>query len=154
MNHSRWMSQAYELACKAYQEGEVPVGAVIVHGPSDELISCGYNGVERQKNALVHAEVVAIEDACKTIGDKFLNECDLYVTLEPCMMCASAISLVRIRRLYFGAYDPKTGGVEHGPRIYQSNSCHHKPEVIGGVIEEECGLLMRKFFENCRDTHH
>ncbi|MBN8544126.1 MAG: nucleoside deaminase [Alphaproteobacteria bacterium] len=133
------------LAKKAAQKGEVPIAAAIVDNAGN-LISMAHNRVEKRKDATQHAELIAIRLACKARGEKYLEDCDLYVTLEPCAMCAQAISLAKIRRVYFGAYDAKGGGVEHGARVFSHPQCHHAPEVIGGVMENECGQLLSDFF--------
>lgn len=146
----QYMEEALKLAQRAANLSEIPVGAVIVHQKTGHIIAKAHNMVEKDNNATYHAEILAINQACEYLGSKYLTECDLYVTLEPCSMCAAAISLARIRRLYFGAYDIKSGGVEHGPRLYSFSTMHHKPEVIGGVIEEKCGQIMTQFFEGKR----
>lgn len=141
-----WMERAYQLAVKAGDAGEIPVGAVIVDS-AGTLIASAHNAVEIGRDVTAHAEMLALKEAREKTEHKFLDGYDLYVTLEPCPMCAAAISLSRIRRLYFGAYDPKSGGVEHGPRIYQHPTCHHRPEVYGGMKEAECGALLSQFFQ-------
>src|SRR5690606_7696163 len=118
----------------AAKRNEVPVGAVITDAEGNILATAG-NCVEELKDPTAHAEMLAIRTACEALGDGRLNGCDLYVTLEPCPMCAQAISHARIRRVYYGAADPKMGGVENGPCIFNSTSCHHKPEVMGGIME-------------------
>ena len=145
------MKQAYQLALYAYDQGEVPVGAVVVDRASGEVIAHASNRVEQGKHATHHAELLAIQHASDVVGSKYLEAYDLYVTLEPCPMCAAAISLARVGRLYFGAYDLKSGGVEHGPRIFDSPNVHYKPEVVGGVMEQECGALITKFFAELRN---
>jgi tRNA(adenine34) deaminase len=143
------MKLALEQAQKAYDRDEVPVGAVIIK--DGQVIASGCNQVIKASDPSAHAEMIAIRDAARNFGSEFLVGCDLYVTLEPCPMCAFAIALARIDRVYFGAYDPKMGGVESGPRIFNSSSCHHKPEVYGGLKEEECGALLKKFFASKRE---
>mgnify|MGYP000932360212 CR=1 FL=1 len=142
------MQHALEEARKAATRGEVPVGAVIVK--DGVVIAAAGNRTLEQRDPTAHAEILAIRSACETIGSERLAGCDLYVTLEPCPMCATAISFARIRRLYFGAYDAKSGGVENGPRIFNHPTCHHKPEVIGGMRENECGELLKSFFATRR----
>ena len=142
------MQFAIELARLAATRGEVPVGAVIVKDGA--IIATSHNLVETHQDPTAHAEMLAIRSACEIIGNTRLNECDLYVTLEPCPMCATAISFARIRRVYFGAYDPKGGGIEHGARIFNQPTCHHVPEVIGGMHEGECGELLKNFFKEKR----
>jgi tRNA(adenine34) deaminase len=134
----------------AFAEDEVPVGAVIVDSLSGNIVSTAHNEMEKRTNATAHAELLAIQQACFARGTARLENCDIYVTLEPCPMCAQAISFVRLRRLYFGAYDPKGGGVDHGAKIFNASSCHHEPEVIGGIEEQKCAQLLRTFFEKKR----
>ena len=142
------MAIAIEWAEKAASAGEVPVGAVIMH--AGEVIAAAHNLVETNHDPTAHAEVLAIRAAAAKLGEVRLAECDLYVTLEPCAMCAAAISHARIRRLYFGAYDPKGGGVEHGPQWFQQQTCLHRPEVFGGMSETESAVLLKKFFQERR----
>ena len=143
-----FMKVALEQAVKAAELGEVPVGAVIVH--NGKTLNAFGNEILKTKDPTAHAEMLAIRTAAKELGQVRLTECDLYVTLEPCPMCAQAISLARIHRLYFGAYDPKGGGIEHGPRIFDQSTCHHKPEIIGGIQEKECAKVLLDFFKNRR----
>jgi len=145
------MSLALELAERAALRGEVPVGAVLADARGQVVAACGNRMVELG-DPTAHAEMLAIQDACRTLGEARLEACDLYVTLEPCAMCAAAISFARLRRLYFGAYDPKGGGVEHGARFYAQPTCHHRPEVYGGIEETRAGDLLRRFFEMRRAT--
>ena len=140
------MSQALDEARAAADLGEVPVGAVLVEGGSGEILGRARNEVESRRDPTAHAELLVISAAAQHLGLKRLEGADLYVTLEPCPMCAAAISFARLRRLYFGAYDPKSGGVEHGPRIFSHNTCHHRPEVVGGLEETQCAALLREFF--------
>jgi tRNA(adenine34) deaminase len=140
-----WMLQALQQAHTAFDLDEIPVGAVIV-GPEQEILAQAHNEVEQRKNPTAHAELLAIQQACQKLGSKFLQGYSLYVTLEPCAMCAQAISLARVSRLYFGAYDRKSGGVEHGPCVYTHPTCHFKPEVYGGIMERECQELLSRFF--------
>ena len=139
------MQRALAEATTAGKQGEVPVGAVIVN-TKGAIIAASGNYTERLHDATAHAEIMVLREAGKILGTPRLTECDLYVTLEPCPMCAHAISMARIRRLYFGAYDPKSGGVEHGPRIFESSSCHHIPEIYGGIEEAACSALLKDFF--------
>jgi tRNA(Arg) A34 adenosine deaminase TadA len=127
--------------------GEVPVGAVLVDGETGEILARAHNLVETDKDPTAHAELLVIREAAQRLGAKRLTRADLYVSLEPCPMCAQAIALARLRRLFFGAYDPKGGGVEHGPRIFAQPTCHHRPEVIGGVQERRAGDLLKAFFQ-------
>jgi tRNA(adenine34) deaminase len=144
------MQTAFNLAKKASLLGEVPVGAVVVNPKTNTIIAQAHNLVEAQQNPLAHAEMLAIEQALAHTAGKYLQDYDLYVTLEPCALCASAISATRIRRLYFGAYDPKTGGVCHGAHVFKSPSCHFKPEVYGGMMEQQCSQLLTEFFQERR----
>lgn len=139
------MILALAEARAAAAAGEVPVGAVLL-APDGRVLAAAHNLVEAQHDPTAHAEILAIRAAAAALGRPRLVDCDLYVTLEPCAMCAQAISLARIRRLYFGAYDPKGGGVEHGARVFTHATCHHAPEVYGGLCEAEAGALLRRFF--------
>jgi len=143
------MALALAEARLAAARGEVPVGAVVVAADGTVIARAG-NEVEACNDPSAHAELLALRDAVTTRGGKFLSDCDIVVTLEPCPMCAQAISLFRIRRLVFGAYDPKGGGVEHGARVFDAASCHHRPEVVGGVREAEAAALLRDFFADRR----
>lgn len=143
------MALAFAEAEKAGWRGEVPVGAVLV-GPDGAVVAASGNEVEAGLDPTGHAEMLVLRAAAAALGQKQLDGCDLYVTLEPCGMCAAAIALARIRRLYFGAYDPKSGGVEHGPRIFDQPTCHHRPEVYGGIDERRAGALLRAFFKERR----
>lgn len=141
---------AINQAIIANKRGEVPVGAVIVDSVSKTIVARAYNLTETNNDPTAHAELLAIRKASHKLGSARLSQCDLYVTLEPCPMCAQAISFARMRRLYFGAYDKKGGGVENGARIFHQPSCHHKPEVIGGMEETLCANLLKKFFVSKR----
>ena len=143
---SGYMELALEQARKAAEAGEVPVGAVLVDAEG-AVLAATHNRVERDKDPTAHAEMLAIRQAAATRGDPRLPDCDLYVTLEPCPMCATAISFARLRRVYWGASDPKGGGVENGPRIFAQATCHHRPELIGGIAETEAAALLRDFFK-------
>jgi tRNA(adenine34) deaminase len=143
------MQIALDEARLAAARGEVPVGAVVV-GPDGGVLARAGNAVESAHDASAHAELLALRAAAAARGEARLPECDLFVTLEPCPMCAQAISFFRIRRLVFGAYDPKGGGVEHGARVFDAPSCHHRPEVVGGVRESEAAALLREFFAERR----
>ena len=131
----------------ARDRGEVPVGAVVVDGSTGAVLARAGNGVEAGRDPTAHAEMLAIRAAAAERGTARLVDCDIYVTLEPCAMCAQAIAFARLRRLYFGAADPKGGGIEHGARIFQQPTCHHRPEVIGGIQESRVAALLRRFFE-------
>ncbi len=143
------MQLALNLARLAAQQNEVPVGAV-VQAADGTILAAAANRSEQDNDASAHAEMLALRAAAAIRRSPRLPDCDLVVTLEPCPMCAQAISLFRIRRLIFGAYDPKGGGVDHGARIFQASSCHHRPEIIGGVREAEAASLLRDFFQQRR----
>jgi len=140
------MARALAQARSAAERGEVPIGAVIV-GPDGEVLAEAGNRTEADRDPTAHAELLAIRSAAAKRGAPRLVDCDLFVTLEPCPMCAQAISFARLRRLYYGATDPKGGGVEHGPRIFNQPTCHHRPEVYAGIAEGEAGDLLRDFFK-------
>ena len=144
------MQLALLEARAAAERGEVPVGAVIVDGKSGRLLASAGNRTEERADPTAHAEMLAIREAAQTQGAPRLEGCDMYVTLEPCAMCAAAISFARVRRLYFAAYDPKMGGVEHGPKFFGQPTCHHRPEVVGGVNETEAAALLKDFFKGKR----
>jgi tRNA(adenine34) deaminase len=147
MENTKPMHCAILEAEKAFFQEEVPVGAIIVDSISGEIIATTHNEMVGRKDPTAHAELLALQQACAVKGTGRLEDCDLYVTLEPCPMCAQAISFARIRRLYFGAYDPKGGGVDHGAKIFNASSCHHRPEIVGGLEEDKCSALLKKFFE-------
>lgn len=140
------MQRAIDAATAAAEAGDAPIGAVLVDGRTGAVLAAAGNRVEQDSDPTAHAEILVIRAAAAALGTARLPDCDLYVTLEPCAMCAQAIAFARIRRLYFGAYDPKGGGVEHGATIFRQPTCHHRPEVIGGVMEQACGDLLRTFF--------
>jgi tRNA(adenine34) deaminase len=140
------MEVALREARLAAARGEVPVGAVVL-GPDGAVLARASNRSEELSDPTAHAELLALRAAAAARGAPRLPDCDLVVTLEPCPMCAAAISLFRVRRLVFGAYDPKGGGVEHGPRIFDAPGCLYRPEVIGGVCEGESADLLREFFQ-------
>ncbi len=144
------MQHALACARQAAKQGEVPVGAVIIHAETGDIIASTHNLTETNCDPTAHAELLAIRSACEKLGTPRLTMCDLYVTLEPCPMCAQAIAFSRLRRLYFGAYDDKGGGVEHGARIFHQPTCHHRPEVIGGLEETACIALLKRFFAERR----
>ncbi len=145
------MAQAFAAAEEAGARGEVPVGAVIVEAATGRVMAVAGNRTEQDSDPTAHAEVLAIRAAAQFVGEPRLPDCDLYVTLEPCAMCAAAISFARVRRVYFGAYDPKGGAVEHGPRWFEQPTCHHRPEVYGGIEEGRAAVLLRAFFAARRD---
>jgi tRNA(Arg) A34 adenosine deaminase TadA len=142
------MSAAFAEAAAAALRGEVPIGAVIARDGA--VIARAGNRTLEDRDPTAHAEMLTIRDACRSLGSERLPDCDLYVTLEPCAMCAAAISFARLRRLYFAAPDPKGGGVEHGPRFFAQPTCHHAPEVYGGLRESEAAALLRRFFQERR----
>jgi len=144
------MELALEQAGRAQARGEVPVGAVLVDASGQVLAAAG-NEVEARHDPTAHAEMLVLRAAAALRQAPRLEDCDLYVTLEPCAMCAAAISFARIRRLYYGAYDPKGGAVEHGPRFFAQPTCHHKPEVYGGIEEQRAAALLKDFFATRRD---
>ena len=139
------MTRALDEARAAGAAGEVPVGAVLVDAAGDIIAAAG-NRVERDHDPTAHAEMLVLREGAARLGVKRLAGCDLYVSLEPCAMCAAAIALARVARLYFAAYDAKGGGVEHGARIFDQATCHHRPEVYGGIAERAAGDLLRRFF--------
>lgn len=143
------MSAAIAEAESAASRGEVPVGAVIA-GPDGSLISSAGNRTRELGDPTAHAEILAIRAACRILGNSRLSGCSMHVTLEPCAMCAAAISLARIERLYFGASDPKSGGVEHGARVFEHPQCHFVPEVYSGIGEAESARLLKEFFNRLR----
>jgi len=145
-----FMALALQEAEHAAARGEVPVGAVIVDAAGGTVLARAGNRTEALNDPTAHAEILAIRKAAAEAGAPRLDGCDLYVTLEPCAMCAAAISFARIRRLYFGAYDPKGGGVEHGARFFHQPTCHHAPEVYGGLEESRAAELLVKFFQERR----
>jgi len=138
------MRIALDLAAQAARSGEVPVGAVITRG--DDVIASAANNMLRGTDPTAHAEMQVIRAAGIKLGSQRLGECDLWVSLEPCAMCAGAISHARIRRLYYAADDPKGGAVDHGPRFFSQPTCHHRPEVYGGIGGAEAGVMLRNFF--------
>jgi len=150
MSKYNYMEEALNEAKKSFKNGEVPIGVVIVDSITNKIIAKSGNMIEKSNNPTAHAEILAIQAACILKRSPRIPSCDLYVTLEPCPMCASAISLARIRRVYFGAYDPKGGGIDHGAKIFEQSSCHHKPEIYGGINEQECGRILKDFFKDKR----
>lgn len=145
-----FMDLAFADAEAAAARGEVPVGAVIVDPATGAVLARAGNRTEELHDPTAHAEVLAIRAACAAVGQPRLPGFDLYVTLEPCALCAAAISFARIRRVYYGAYDPKGGAVDHGPRFFGQATCHHAPEVYGGIGETRAGALLRDFFRERR----
>lgn len=150
MNGTEFMQAALEEAEAAGERGEVPVGAVLVM--DGRIVARAGNETRAQNDPTAHAEILAIRRACDALGQERLTGADLYVTLEPCAMCAAAISFARIRRLYFGASDPKGGGVEHGGRFYAQPTCHHAPDVYGGIAETQSAHILTEFFRLRREA--
>ncbi len=144
----RHMDEALGLARAAAEAGEVPVGAVVVCG--GQIVGRGANGPIAGHDPTAHAEIVAIREAAAMLCNNRLTDCDLYVTLEPCAMCAGAIAHARIRRLYYAAPDPKGGAVAHGPRLFEQPTVHHRPEVYAGISEDEAAQMLRTFFSGKR----
>lgn len=144
---SKWMSLALEQAEEAAQRGEVPVGAVLVH--NGKVITTAGNRSEELFDPTAHAEILVIREAARILETSRPGG-DLYVTLEPCPMCAAALSFARVERIFFGAFDPKGGGVDHGPRIFDQPTCHHRPQVFGGMSEQVCSELLTEFFKGKR----
>jgi tRNA(adenine34) deaminase len=140
-----FMQMALDEARAAEARGEVPIGCVVVR--EGTVIARAGNRTLADKDPTAHAELLAIREAAAALGSERLTDCDLYVTLEPCTMCAAAMSFARIRRLYFGAADPKGGAVEHGVRFFAAPTCHHRPDVYGGIHESESAALLKNFFE-------
>jgi tRNA(Arg) A34 adenosine deaminase TadA len=140
-----FMQMALEEARAAGRRGEVPVGAVLV-GPDGGVLARTGNRIVELRDPTAHAELLAVREAAGRLGSERLTGCDLYVTLEPCPMCAQALSFARIRRLYYGAEDPKGGGVDHGPRLFAQPTCHHAPEVYGGIAAATSSRLLKDFF--------
>lgn len=145
-----FMSHALDAAGAALNRDEVPVGAVIVHHPTGRIVARAGNMTNSRNDPTGHAEILALRQAGLALGSPRLIECDIYVTLEPCAMCAGAISHARLRRLYYGASDPKGGAVENGVRFFQQLTCHHAPEVYPGIDEERSSDLLRTFFQRKR----
>jgi tRNA(adenine34) deaminase len=151
-NPNPFMQRALSEARAAADRGEVPVGAVLVDPATGTPIATDGNRVLAGRDPTAHAEMLVLRAAASEIGSERLAGLDLYVTLEPCPMCAAAIALARIRKLVYGAEDPKSGGVDHGPRIFSQPTCHHRPEVIGGVAASESAELLQQFFGARRDS--
>jgi tRNA(Arg) A34 adenosine deaminase TadA len=143
------MERALAEARAAAERGEVPIGAVIV-GTDGTVLAAAGNRTEADRDPTAHAEMLAIRAAASALGAPRLVGCDLCVTLEPCPMCAQAISFARLRRVYYGASDPKGGGVEHGPRIFSQPTCHHRPELYGGIAESDAAEILQSFFRERR----
>lgn len=149
MPHTLYWNAAFTQAEAAFAAGEVPVGAVVV-AANGAILSAAHNEVESSRDATAHAELLAVRRAMAHTGHKYLEGCSLYVTLEPCPMCAGAIAWARLSKLYFAAYDPKSGGVEHGARVFNQEACHHRPEIYGGIQAERAMRLLQDFFATKR----
>jgi len=152
VRRATFMDLALEEAAGAAARGEVPVGAIVVDGATGEVLARAGNRTEELADPTAHAELLALRAAAALRRAPRLTDCDLYVTLEPCPMCAQGISFARIRRLYFGAADVKGGGVENGARIFEQSSCHHRPEVYGGIDASQAERLLRRFFQDLRES--
>jgi len=145
----KWMELAIKEAKIGENNFEVPVGAVLVNLSSNELISKSSNKIIKKTNPLLHAEMEVIHEGVKFLNTRYLNNTVIYITLEPCFMCASAISEARISRIYFGAYDKKKGAIKNGVRLFD-NKVYYKPQIYGGLLEEECSKILKDFFKNIR----
>ncbi len=145
--HRARMAEALHQATLAANSEEVPIGAVLVEAATGEVLARAHNATITQNDPTAHAEILAIREACRIKGAQRIPECDLYVTLEPCPMCAAAISFARIRHVYFGAEDPKSGGFVSGPKLAEQPALHHKPGFTGGIMAEEAAALLRDFFK-------
>ena len=145
MNNNDYMQLAIEKAKKAIKVNEVPIASIIVDEIDNRILSLQHNETISSKNPLNHAEMLAIQEACQIKNSKFLSDSVIYTTLEPCMMCAAAISEARIKKIYFGAYDEKKGAIDNGIKIF-NNQNYFKPEVYGGIHEKECSIILKNFF--------
>ncbi len=145
-----FMDMAFDEAEAAAARGEVPIGAVLVHVESGTIVASAGNQTIERNDPTAHAEIITIRDGCLKAGAQRIPECDLYVTLEPCAMCAAAISFARIRRVVFGATDPKGGGILHGGKFFEQPTCHHRPVVEHGLLSDECGQVLKDFFRSRR----
>lgn len=150
MTPDDYMQLALKQAQKAAAIDEIPVGCLIVNPAKNEVIATTHNRNQHTFDATAHAEILAIRQACEKLSQNRLWDMDMYVTLEPCAMCAAAISYSRIKNLYFGAFDEKGGAVVNGVKFYEQKTCHHKPEVHGGIMEKQCSEILKQFFQNKR----
>lgn len=150
MNDQDYMAIALEDARKAADRDEVPIGAALIHAKTGEIAARNGNRTREFKDPTAHAEILVIREVCRNVGAQRIPEYDLYVTLEPCAMCAAAISFARIRTLHFGALDEKGGGVLHGGKFFQQPTCHHKPDIKHGQFADECGQILKDFFASKR----
>ena len=153
MTPEEYMQKALELAKLSTEHDEIPVGCLIVNSATGEIIASTHNLSQHSEDATAHAEIMAIRQACQTLQQNRLWDMDMYVTLEPCTMCAAAISFARIKNLYFGAYDEKGGAVTNGVKFYEQKTCHHKPNVVGGILENKCSQILKDFFKNKRNKN-
>lgn len=151
MNPQDYMKIALQQAAKAFAADEVPVGALVVDPESGWIVARAYNRCEHGTDAFAHAEIEAMRKACRRLKQNRLRGLHLYVTLEPCTMCAAAVSFMRIEKVYFGAADAKGGGVVSGVRFYEAPTCHHRPQTEGGVLADECSAILKDFFRGKRD---
>lgn len=151
MPQKDYMQKALDLARLSAEKDEIPVGCLIVNSNTGEIIASSHNLSQHSEDATAHAEIIAIREACKKLNQNRLWDMDMYVTLEPCTMCSAAISFARIKNLYFGAHDEKGGAVANGVKFYEQKTCHHKPNVVGGILEEECSQILKDFFKNKRN---
>lgn len=145
------VKKAIKLAEKAAREGEVPVAAVVFDTNTHKILVCAANSTERKKNACLHAEMNAIAKACRKVGSRYLSGYSMYVTLEPCPMCATAVSYSRLDKLFYGAEDEKGGGIEHGCRVFEAQKNIFKPEISGGIESEKCAMVLKDFFKSVRE---
>jgi tRNA(adenine34) deaminase len=150
MNDEKYMALALDEARAAALRDEVPIGAILVDSETGEIIVRTGNRTIGNADPTAHAEILAIRDGCRLAGSQRIPACDLYVTLEPCAMCAAAISFARIRRVIFGAVDMKGGGILHGGKFFDQPTCHHRPEISHGVFAEDCGQILKDFFKERR----
>lgn len=150
MTDNDYMEIALKEAQKAFEIDEVPIGAIIVNPINGEIVAKAHNKTEFGQDVTAHAEILAIRKACRKLKTKRLWDMDLYVTLEPCTMCAAAISFARIKRVIYSACDEKGGAIDNGVKFFQSKTCHHKPEVISGLLQETSSQLLKSFFKNKR----
>lgn len=150
MTPDEYMQLALVQAQLAAEIDEIPVGCLIVNPSGNEIIASTHNRNQHTFDATAHAEILAIRQACEKISQNRLWDMDMYVTLEPCAMCAAAISFARIKNLYFGAYDEKGGAVVNGVKFYEQKTCHHKPQICGGILEKQCSEILKQFFQNKR----
>lgn len=151
MTTEEYMQKALDLAKLSAIKDEIPVGCLIVNSATGEIIASAHNLSQHSEDATAHAEILAIRQACQILKQNRLWDMDMYVTLEPCTMCAAAISFARIKNLYFGAYDEKGGAVTNGIKFYEQKTCHHKPNVVGGILEKDCSQILKDFFKNKRN---